>query len=56
MTAVFVEGIDSFVKATKDMQEVMFQVVKDTYTAHVLITKMRRHLGSMTSSKYDIIC
>ena len=57
MMAAFVEGIDSFVKAAKRrMQEVMFWVVKDTYTAHVLIARMRRHLGSATSSRYDIVC
>ena len=56
MTATFVEGIDSFVKAAKALQEVMFRVVKDTYTTHVLIARMRRHLGSATSSRYDIVC
>jgi len=56
VAAAFVEGIDSFVKAAKALQEVMFRVVKDTYTTHVLIARMRRYLGSTTSRIYDIIC
>ena len=56
MMAAFVEGIDSFVKAAKALQEVMFRVVKDTYTTHVLIARMRRYLGSAMLSRYDIIC
>ena len=56
VTALFIEGIDSFVKATKAYAGNNVGVVKDAYTAHVLIARVKRHSGSATSSRYDIIC